>query len=272
MQKDLAIPNMLLSRLTCVAILAAQKAGEVLKKGFDTTLVTSSKEGIHNLCTDYDEKIEKLIIDAIKEDFPDHIFLGEEFGELGKNPQAIRWIIDPIDGTVNFAHSIPVFATSIAATFQGKALCGVVYNPMTNELFVAEKGAGAYLNGSRLNVSKTRVLAESFLATGFPYNCNENPKGCINHFMAFAKLGIPIRRLGSAALDLAYLAAGRYDGFWEVSLKPWDFAVGGLLIEEAGGIITNYENHPLTTDSESTVVASNGLIQEQIVNFLKQNT
>ena len=263
---------MLISRLTSVAILAAQTAGEVLKRGFDTTLVTSSKEGKHNLCTDYDTKVEKLIIRFIKDHFPDHVFLGEEFGTEGTNPQAIKWIIDPIDGTVNFAHSIPVFSISIAATFQGSVLSGVVYSPMANEMFVAEKGSGAYLNGSKLSVSKTSILSDSFLATGFPYNTNENPHGCIDHFMAFAKLGVPIRRLGSAALDLCYVAAGRYDGFWEVSLKPWDFATGMLMIEEAGGRITDYENQPLSTESESTIIASNTHIHDHIYNFLKQNS
>uniref|UniRef100_A0A2A4YDC8 Inositol-1-monophosphatase n=1 Tax=Aerophobetes bacterium TaxID=2030807 RepID=A0A2A4YDC8_UNCAE len=272
MQQDIDIPNVILSKLTSIAILAAQTAGEVLKRGFDTTLITSSKEGKHNLCTDYDEKVEKMIIAFIKDHFPDHTFLGEEFGAQGNNPQAIQWILDPIDGTVNFAHSIPVFSISIAATFNGKTLSGVVYSPMSNELFVAEKGSGAYLNGTKLKISKTTTLSDSFLATGFPYNTHENPGGCINHFMAFAKLGIPIRRLGSAALDLAYVAAGRYDGFWEVSLKPWDFAVGCLLIEEAGGKISDYDNSPITTKSETSIVASNGHIQEQIVNFLKHNT
>lgn len=272
LNQDLEIPNMLLSRLTSIAILAAQTAGEVLKRGFDTTLVTSSKEGKHNLCTDYDEKVEKLIISFIKDHFPDHTFLGEEFGVQGENPQSIHWIIDPIDGTVNFAHSIPVFTISIAATFQGKVLSGVVLNPMSNELFVAEKGSGAYLNGTRLSVSKATILADSFLATGFPYNTNENPRGCIDHFISFAKLGVPIRRLGSAALDLCYVAAGRYDGFWEVSLKPWDFAAGMLIIEEAGGMITDYDKNPLLADEESTIIASNGHIHDHIANFLKQNS
>ena len=267
MQKE--IENVLRSRLTNIAILAAQQAGEVLKKAFGSSYSSTSKEGRHNLVTEYDQKVEEMIIKFIRRQFPGHGFLGEEGGSTGDTSQGIQWIIDPIDGTVNFAHSIPFFSVSIAACFQGLPLCGVVFSPMTNELFVAEKGLGAYLNGTPLKVTKTALLPDAILATGFPYNSYENPLGCIDHFIKFAKLGIPIRRLGSAALDLAYVAAGRFDGFWEISLQPWDIAAGKLLIEEAGGLVTNYQKQEIIIFAETTLIASNNLLHDQMLNHLK---
>lgn len=263
------IESVLRSRLTNVAVLAAQQSGEILKRAFGTSYSSTSKEGRHNIVTEYDQKVEEMIIKFIKKQFPDHSFLAEEGGSTGDASQGIQWIIDPIDGTVNFAHTIPFFCISIAACFQGEPLSGVVYNPITNELFVAEKGFGAYLNGNPIKVSKIDLLSESILATGFPYNLYENPLGCIDHFMKFAKLGIPIRRLGSAALDLAYVAAGRFDGFWEVSLQPWDIAAGKLLIEEAGGCVTNYQKQEITVLKETTLIASNSLLHDQMLNHLK---
>lgn len=270
MQVQKEIESVLRSRLTNVATLAAQQAGEMLKKAFGSSYSSSSKEGRHNIVTEYDQKAEELIIKLIKKQFPDHGFLGEEGGAVGTTSHGIQWLIDPIDGTVNFAHNIPLFSISICAAFQGEPLSGVVYAPMTNELFIAEKGFGAYLNGSLLKVTKTPILAEAILATGFPYNAHENPLNCIDHFVNFAKLGVPIRRLGSAAMDLAYVAAGRFDAFWEVSLHPWDFAAGKLLVEEAGGKVTNYHNTPITTSSETSLVASNGILHDQMFNHLKQ--
>ena len=269
MQQQKEIQSVLRSRLTNIAILAALQAGEILKKAFGSSYSSSSKEGRHNLVTEYDQKVEDMIIKFIRKHFPDHGFLGEEGGATGETSQGIQWLIDPIDGTVNFANNIPIFSVSIAASFQGQPLSGVVYNPMTNELFVAEKGLGAYLNGIPIKVTKTPILADAILVTGFPYNVHENPLRCIDHFVSFAKLGVPIRRLGSAALDLAYVAAGRFDGFWEVFLHPWDFAAGKLLVEEAGGKVTNYYKEELTTFTDNTLIASNTLLHEQMLNHLK---
>jgi myo-inositol-1(or 4)-monophosphatase len=263
------VPPLLLARLTNVAILAAQHAGEVLKKAFNSPYEITFKEGRHNLVTQYDTEIENLIIAFIKKHFPEHNFLAEESGSQGDFSADILWIIDPIDGTVNFAHNIPLFSVSIAATFQGQVLSGVVYNPLTSELFVAEKNNGAYLNGVPITVSKIEVLADGMLATGFPYCVHENPLNCIDHFVSFTKLGVPIRRLGSAALDMAYVAAGRFDGFWEVSLKPWDFAAGKLLIEEAGGLVTNYAKEALVITQSSPVLASNQHLHDQMLQHLK---
>jgi myo-inositol-1(or 4)-monophosphatase len=268
------IENVLRSRLTTIAILAAQQGGELLTKAFGTAYTITSKEGRHNLVTEYDQKVEELIIKFIKKHFPDHGFLAEEGTSSEKaSTEGIQWVIDPIDGTVNFAHNIPFFCVSIAACFQGSPLSGVVYNPMTHELFVAEKNLGAYLNGNPLQVSKVALLPDAILATGFPYNAHQNPSGCIDHFIKFARLGVPIRRLGSAALDLAYVAAGRFDGFWEVSLHPWDFAAGKLLIEEAGGLVTNYQKQDIfSSDDPTTLIASNSLLHDQMLNHLKPVT
>ena len=261
---DFDLPNLLRSRLTLVAILAAQKAGEVLRKGFGTPMKFETKEGRHNLVTEWDNKSEEVIIESIKAHFPDHAFLAEESGESGKQG-GIQWIIDPLDGTVNYAHKIPMFSVSIAAASQNEILSGVIYVPMLDELFVAEKGNGAYLNGEKLKVTETAVLDSAITATGLPYNVHENPLCCLDHFNSFARMGIPLRRMGSAAIDLSYVAAGRFDSFWEVSLNPWDYAAGRLLIEEAGGMVTNFEGAPYRSLTEGPIVASNGILHDQMV-------
>lgn len=266
MPNDLDLPHLLRSRLTVVATSAALHAGAVVMEGFGKEMkCTQKEEGEHNLVTEWDRKAEEVIIGAIQEHFPSHAFLGEESGRSGEKQEAICWIIDPIDGTVNYAHGIPLFAISIAATFQGEVLAGAVYDPVSRELFTAEKGMGAYLNGKRLKVSATQLLDSAIAATGLPYNVNENPLSCLDHLITFAKIGIPIRRMGAAALDLAYVAAGRYDFFWEVSLKPWDFAAGKLLIEEAGGQITSFKGEPLTQMEESPIVASNKTLHASVL-------
>ena len=268
MEKELDLPYLLRSRLTMVATNAALKAGGIIKKDFGVERPFETKEGRHNIVTEMDQKSEQVIIEMIKSHFPDHGFLAEESGESG-GKEGIQWIIDPIDGTVNYAHKIPMFAVSIAAAFQSDILAGVVYNPMVGELFIAEKGHGAYLNGERIKVTETAVLDSAIVATGFPYNVHENPLCCLDHFCTFAKMGIPIRRIGSAALDLAYVAAGRYDSFWEVSLRPWDYGAGKLLIEEAGGQFTNFAGEPYKTLSEGPIVASNAILHDQMVKNIK---
>ncbi|MBI2743191.1 MAG: inositol monophosphatase [Chlamydiales bacterium] len=256
------------SHLCFTAIQAALKAGELLKTGFNSKYAIHSKPGIHNLVTEYDLKAEECIISMIREQFPDHSFLAEESGDSNSTSSSITWVIDPLDGTVNFAHNIPFFSVSIAACTKDETLCGVVYQPMTQELFIAEKGRGSYLNGARLQVSETREIEKSILATGFPYNLQENPLKCIDVFSSVALIGMPIRRLGSAALDISYVAAGRFDGFWEVVLHPWDLAAAKLILEEAGGKLTHYDGkkHPIFTSG--TVLATNSLIHEKMVSLL----
>lgn len=246
-----------LSHLTLLAIEAALQAGALLREGFGTHFAVQSKEGIHNLVTEYDHRSEKLIIDFLKNETPGAHFLAEESGKSSGEGE-ITWIIDPLDGTVNFAHKIPMFAVSIAAEKKGEIVCGVVYHPLVHELFVAEKGSGSFLNGEKLQVSKVSTLPEAILSTGFPYNLVENPLQCIDHFVDILRMGIPIRRLGAAALDLAYTAAGRVDGFFEVSLAPWDCAAGKLLVEEAGGKVSSWEGSPFDLRAYGPILASNG--------------
>lgn len=259
-----------MNELLQCAIDAAKTAGQILKDGFGTRFKTENKEGIHNLVTEYDHKAESAIIDLIKKRFPEHTFLAEESGESGVQSflkGQVRWIIDPLDGTVNFAHNIPIFCVSVAAELNGEIVAGAIYQPITDELFTAFKGGGAFLNGSPLKVSQTALLKDSILVTGFPYNVSENPHGCIDHFSQLLKLGLPIRRLGSAAIDLAYVAAGRFDGFWEVRLQPWDVAAGWLIVTEAGGRMTHYDNKEYALGT-GTMLATNGKIHHELSEFL----
>lgn len=251
-----------LSHLTLVAIEAALLAGEFLRQSFGGHFSISSKEGHHNLVTECDHKSEKLILDFLKQNVRDSSFLAEESGESGVKQGSILWIVDPLDGTVNFAHQIPVFSVSIAAEKEGKVVTGVVYQPITHELFVAEVGKGSFLNGKKIEVSNVKTINETILATGFPYDLAKNPFHCIDHFVDILKLGIPIRRMGSAAIDLAYTAAGRFEGFFEVQLKPWDVAAGKLLVDEAGGKVTHWDKTPFNIHSKKPVFASNGHIHD----------
>jgi myo-inositol-1(or 4)-monophosphatase len=260
-----------LSELTFVAIDAALVAGDVLRQGFGTRFQIKTKSGHHNLVTEYDYKAERAIIDFINLTIPHSQFLAEESGLSGESKNQITWIIDPLDGTVNFAHQIPIFAVSIGVEMMGKMIAGVIYQPMTHELFVAEAGHGAFLNGRKLQVSQTTSLKQSILATGFPYNLAENPGDCIDHFVDILKAGIPIRRLGAAAIDFAYTAAGHFDGYFEVSLAPWDCAAGKLLIEEAGGTITTWNGEPFDIRSRKSILATNGLIHREAISLLTRS-
>jgi myo-inositol-1(or 4)-monophosphatase len=257
------------SKITLAAIEIALKAAEVLKKGFKTDYEIKKKEGNHNLVTEYDYLSEKIIISYIKEKFPDHSILCEEEGQVQKKGD-IEWIIDPLDGTVNYAHCIPMFAVSLAVRKGHDILSGVTYNPLYNELFVAERSKGAYLNGKRLWVTETKKLNDSILATGFPYDLKNNPDKTIECFINILRLGIPIRRLGCASIDLAYVAAGRFDGFWETGLGPWDLAAGKLLIEEAKGKVTDWRGAEVVLKNKNAIVATNSHIHLEILNLLKK--
>jgi myo-inositol-1(or 4)-monophosphatase len=252
-----------IEELLHVAKESALIAGKILLEGYGTSFKIMNKEGKNNLVTEYDFKAEKAIIENIKKYYPDHIFLAEESGKTGTNTETVRWIIDPLDGTVNFAHSMPIFSVSIAAEYQGEILCGVIYQPVLNELFYASKGNGAFMNDIKISVSENPDFESAFLVTGFPYNVNTNPHNCIDHFVSIIQRGIPIRRLGSAAVDMAYVACGRFDGFWEINLNPWDVAAGIIIVEEAGGKVTQYdlEKYKIFDDS---ILVTNGLIHNII--------
>jgi myo-inositol-1(or 4)-monophosphatase len=256
------------TELTIIAIEAAVAAGELLRKGFGTIYQVGSKAGHHNLVTEYDLRAEKLILDFIRKKKPESEFLAEESGQTGKGD--LLWIVDPLDGTVNFAHNIPFFSVSIGVESHGKMVSGVVFHPLTEELFVAELGRGATLNGKKIEVSKNATLDKSILATGFPYTVKENPEHCIDHFVDILGLGIPIRRLGSAAIDLCYTAAGRFDGYFEVALTPWDLAAGKLILEEAGGKITSWDGSPLDIRTPKTILGTNGLVHKEALQLFSR--
>lgn len=244
----------------------ATEAGNVLRDGFGGTMSVADKEGRHNLVTEYDLRVEQFLLEGLTKLTPGASFLGEE-GGLREGSADITWVVDPLDGTVNFAHGIPIFCVSIGAVINGELKLGVIHQPLLNETFTAVTGKGAFLNGERIHVSKTSSLDESILVTGFPYDVDENPANCIGQFQNIVGRGLPIRRLGSAAIDLAYTAAGRFDGFWEVRLQPWDMAAGAVILQEAGGTITHYQGRPFEL-SASSVVATNGLIHDELVSVL----
>jgi myo-inositol-1(or 4)-monophosphatase len=247
------------------AMSAAKEAGGLLKERFHHTHTISFKGRI-NIVTEADMMSEELLMNAIRESFPGHDIISEETkGVLTGSPY--RWIIDPLDGTTNYAHGFPVFSVSIALEQDGSIILGVVYNPMLNELFVAERGRGAFLNEKKISVSDTGDLSKSLLATGFPYDIRENPDNNINYFTEMAMKARAIRRAGSAALDMAYIAAGRFDGFWELKLQPWDTAAGWLIVEEAGGSVTDISGEPYYLESPH-IVATNGTIHQSMIDTL----
>lgn len=243
----------------------AREAGALLRERIDD-LHTVRYKGEINLVTEADRLSEALIMERIRGTFPDHGILTEESPEI-TNGSRFRWIVDPLDGTTNYAHGYPVFCVSIALEMEGMIRLGAVFNPMLDEMFIAEKGAGAFLNGRRLTVSGVAELSRSLLATGFPYDLREDRNNNINYFDMMILKTQAVRRAGSAALDLAYLAAGRFDGFWELKLAPWDIAAGWLLVEEAGGIVTDLQGDPFNLHS-LYILASNGLIHAEISRLL----
>jgi myo-inositol-1(or 4)-monophosphatase len=259
---------MLEKELLDLSVYAAIKSGDILKEGFGTNYSIHSKEGRHNIVTDFDIKSEQYLIEFLKKEVPQSDFLAEESGDSNSiGGQSIKWVIDPLDGTVNFAHNIPIFSISIAALINNEISVGVIYNPMNGELFKAMKGNGAYFKNDKIQVSKTQLLLDSFLVTGFPYRAGAANNKSAALFIKVVQNGIPIRRLGSAALDLAYVAAGRFDGFWEMELHPWDIAAGILLVQEAGGSVSQFDGSPYNLGDE-TILATNGLIHREVSNFL----
>jgi len=246
---------------------AARLAGAILADGFGKPLETRSKVGMHNLVTQSDLQAEQAIVTSLRAVTPNATIMAEESG-LDYGSDSLMWVIDPLDGTVNFAHGIPMFCVSIAAVQHGQIIVGVIYNPLLDEMFSATLGGGATRNGQPISVTQTTSLHESILVTGFPYNVAENPLGCIEQFSNIIRRGLPVRRLGSAALDLAYIAAGRFDGFWEAVLQPWDMAAGVRIVEEAGGRVTHYGNQPFTL-SMNSIIATNGHIHPELSQALE---
>ncbi|MCX7816220.1 MAG: inositol monophosphatase [Syntrophales bacterium] len=245
----------------------AVNAGEMLKERFPLKHSVEFKGEI-DLVTEADRLSEAMIFEAIRSTYPSHDLITEESVGLERG-NVYRWIIDPLDGTTNYAHGYPVFCVSIALEFEGEVVLGVVYNPMLKELFVAEKGKGAFMNGERIKVSSIDNLSRSLLATGFPYDIRYSKDNNLNFFVIMARKAQAIRRGGSAALDLAYVAAGRFDGFWELKLKPWDMAAGCLLVTEAGGVVTDIKGGPFQLGLDN-ILATNGLIHGDMVEALRE--
>jgi myo-inositol-1(or 4)-monophosphatase len=246
------------------AIKAALKSGRFIKNSVGKISRISYK-GRDNIVTDVDKKAEEIIIKDILAAFPSHSILSEERApKIGASPY--KWIVDPIDGTTNFAHAFPFFCVSIGLEEDGAMLLGAVYDPMREELFFAERGKGARLNGKKISVSSTKRLEDGFLSTGFSYGRKRKDRN-IPYFKKLLIRSLAIRRAGSAAIDLCYVACGRFDGFWEMDLHPWDSAAGMLIVNEAGGRVTRFNNLPYTPYHKD-ILATNGLIHNQISSLL----
>lgn len=246
------------------AIETAREAGQILLEKFGRKINISKKSDI-DLVTEADLASEKHIVEKIRSYYPRHAILAEESGR-NEVESEYKWIIDPLDGTTNFAHGYPCFAVNIALEYQGNVVIAVTYDPTRNELFSAEKGGGANLNSRPIRVSETEALGNALIVTGFPYNFAQKPDFA-KHLTNFLLTARGVRRDGSAALDMAYVACGRFDGFWEEGLNPWDMAAGVLLITEAGGRITAYDDSPFSL-YKPPVCASNGLIHGAMVGVL----
>ncbi len=246
---------------------ATEAGAQVLKHYFaSSTLQISNKEGINNLVTEADHASENAIIDCIRESYPDHSILCEESGEHHTSSE-YKWIIDPIDGTVNYAHGIPICCVSIGIEHEGRLIMGAVYNPFMKEFFFAERGKGAVLNGDPIKVSGQTHVERSCVVTGFPYTYLDVPNGPLEVFDRFIRRGVPVRRLGSAALDLCWVAAGRFDAFYEHKLQPWDSAAGVLIVEEAGGKVTDYTGESYSV-YQPAICATNGIIHEEMLRWV----
>jgi myo-inositol-1(or 4)-monophosphatase len=242
-----------------------REAGAYLRANLGRGSETSYK-GAVDLVTPFDVGSQEILVGRLAAAFPTHGFLAEE--DLARTGSSdCRWIIDPLDGTTNYAHAFPVFSVSAALECGGRPVLGWVYDPMREEMFRAEAGRGASLNGAAIRVSEVADLGKGLLATGFPYDLRTSPVNNLSHWDRFIVRAQAIRRCGSAALDLAYVACGRFDGFWELKLKPWDMAAGALLVAEAGGRVTDLGGGPFGLDSPG-IVASNGLIQDAMLEVL----
>jgi len=249
------------------AIRVAQDAGRLLRDRMGTSFDISHKGDI-NLVTEVDLASEKLIREAIATHYPRHQVLAEE-GGLAETTSEYRWVVDPLDGTTNYAHGYPVFAVSIALEYQNEVVLGVVYDPTRDELFAAERGGGAVLNNRSIHVSATDKLIRSMLSTGFPYDIKTSSLTNLDHWANFAMNAQALRRDGAASIDLCYVASGRYDGFWELNLSPWDTAAGALIVQEAGGRVTDFSGDKFS-NYKPEIIASNGLIDDQMIEVIKK--
>lgn len=246
----------------------ARQAGAILREGYNKDHQVNYK-GVIDLVTEVDHQSEAFLLGEVQRDFPAHHIFSEESGIIQGNEDHI-WYIDPLDGTVNYAHHVPIFSVSIAYASRGILSLGAVYDPLRDEMFSAERGKGAHLNGKPLRVSSTTELQKSLLVTGFPYDTWNTAQDNFGNFVRFAKLTQGVRRLGSAALDLSYVGAGRFDGFWELSLKPWDVAAGGLICEEAGAGVTNIRGEADYLSTPQSILATTPGIHARMLDELSK--
>ena len=245
----------------------ARQSGEILRAGYSKDHQVGYK-GVIDLVTEVDHQSEAYLLGEVQRDFPDHHIFSEESGIIQGNDENI-WYIDPLDGTVNYAHHVPIFCVSIGYAFQGQLTLGTVYDPLLDEMFTAERGKGAYLNGKRLSTSSVTELQRSLLVTGFPYDTWNTKQDNFSNFEKFGKLTQGVRRLGSAALDLCYVGAGRFDGFWELSLNPWDVAAGALICEEAGATVTNTRGEADYISAPQSILATTPGIHARMLEELR---
>ena len=252
------------------AIEAVIRAGEVQMQHFGREMRVD-KKGAIDLVTEIDLQIEREFRALIADRFPDHVVLGEEFSKAEERHQIAEysWVFDPVDGTTNFAHGLPIFCSSLALEIHGQPVAAAVYDPTRRELFTAQRGLGAWLNGEPLRVSSADTLMDSLLCTGFPYTVQQKPEELIGLFGHFLSISRAVRRLGSAALDLCYVGAGRLDGFWEQRLNPWDISAGALIVQEAGGMTTTVAGEAFNSRL-GNIVASNGRIHDQMVGAIQE--
>lgn len=250
-----------------IAVRAARKAGNFIAKSYETPdAVEASQKGSNDFVTNIDKEAERIITVIIQKAYPEHTIIGEEQGELLGSDNDVQWVIDPLDGTTNFIKRFPHFAVSIAVRIKGRTEVGVVYNPMTNELFTAVRGQGAQLNGYRLRCSNAKELDGTILATGFPFKAKQHSATYMNIVSSLFTECADFRRTGSAALDLAYVASARVDGFFEIGLKPWDFAAGELLVREAGGIVCDFVGNPNYLHSGNIVAGNPRVVKGLLAN------
>ena len=250
------------------AMAMAREAGTIVREGWGR-VHRPERKGRIDLVTEYDRRSEALLLARIAERFPGHAMLAEESGVHAARDARVRWLVDPLDGTTNFAHNYPFFAVSIGAEVDGEAAAAAVYDPTRDEMFAAARGAGATLDGEPIRVSDVERVESALVVTGFPYDVREHPERSVPLFQAFLRRAQGVRRDGSAALNLCYVACGRFDGFWELALSPWDMSAGHLIVREAGGRVTRFDGSEFRVEGKQ-ILASNGRVHDEMMEILKR--